>query len=192
MKDLGFKYMIGFAFALRFLVCIAILPWGVALAYTLLFVSFYYFIKNLNVGYTIALVMLDYLFMFALVKESMGANIYSLLISVFAFVLMNSVLYIVLINKIGSETSPRRMKGKSEVCIDNGLKAMQDNDLDIAIDEFKNAIKNYKKNYLGYMGMCDVLAKSNKKHLKKFKYYKKKCIKYAPSELKENIVRRYE
>ena len=57
---------------------------------------------------------------------------------------------------------------------------------------FKSAIKNYKKNYLGYMGMCDVLAKSNKKHLKKFKYYKKKCIKYAPSELKENIVRRYE
>ena len=72
------------------------------------------------------------------------------------------------------------------------LKAMQDNDLDIAIDEFKSAIKNYKKNYLGYMGICNILTRMDKKNLKKIKYYKKKCIKYAPKELKDNIVRRYE
>ena len=192
MKELGFKWIIGASLLVRFFVCLTILPWGIALAYDCIFILLYYLFRRFNVGFTIMLVMIDYMFMFLLVEKILGASIQTLLIASIAFIMMNSLLYIALINKIGVETSPRRMKGKSEVCIDNALKAMQEDNMEMAVDEFKNAIKNYKKNYLGYMGMCDVLLKENKKHHKKFKYYKKKCIKYAPVELKENIVRRYE
>ena len=164
----------------------------VAMIYSVGFTMLYYFARKYNVMCIIMVLMLDYIFMFNLTGNYMGINIYSLLISAFAFVIMNSILYIVLVNKVGEETSSKALTKKSNVYIDKGLKALEENKVDDAVNEFKSAIKSYKKNYLGYMGMCDALSKSSKKSLLKMKYYKKKCIKYAPKELKDNIVRRYE
>jgi Tfp pilus assembly protein PilF len=82
---------------------------------------------------------------------------------------MNSILYIALINKVGEETSSKALTKKSNVYIDKGLKALEENKVDDAVNEFKSAIKSYKKNYLGYMGMCDALSKSEKKNLIKMK-----------------------
>ena len=39
--------------------------------------------------------------------------------------------------------------------------------------------------------MCNTLSKMDKKNIKKLKYYKKKCVKYAPKELKKAILDRY-
>jgi hypothetical protein len=39
--------------------------------------------------------------------------------------------------------------------------------------------------------MCNTLTKIDQKNIKKIKYYKKKCIKYAPKELKDSINNKY-
>lgn len=192
MKDINFKVMILLSFLLRVFMCLCIANSLYAFIYSFVFISIYYSLRNYNLGYIVMIVMLDYLFTFYLTTLHVGENIHSLLISVICFVIMNSMLYFVLINKIGFETSSKALKKKSNVYVDKGIEALENDNVDIALSEFKNAIKSHKKNYLGYMGMCDALNKTSKKDLKKFKYYKKKCIKYAPSELKENIARRYE
>ena len=192
MKELEFKFIIIVSMLFRFFVCLTIMSPALAMIYSIGFTLFYYFARKYNVIYIIMILMLDYIFMFNLTGNYMGINIYSLLISVFAFAVMNSILYIALVNKVGEETSSKALTKKSNVYVDKGLKALEENKVDDAVNEFKSAIKSYKKNYLGYMGMCDALSKSEKKNLIKMKYYKKKCIKYAPKELKDNIVRRYE
>lgn len=192
MKDISFKIMIIISFLLRIFVCLIVMSPLYAFVYSFVFVFVYYIARNYNLGYMIMLVMLDYMFMFYLSSVYAGNGLQSLFVSVISFVIMNSILYPTLISKIGVETSYKSLNKKSNVFIDKGIKALENNDVDVALDEFKNAIKSHKKNYLGYMGMCDALNKTNKKDLRKFKYYKKKCIKYAPKELKENIVRRYE
>ena len=138
------------------------------------------------------LVMLDYLFISYFGFLNYGDSIESIVVSVIVFVAINLVPYIILVNKIGEDTSIRSLNKHSNAYVDKGIKALEKEDIDLAISEFESAIKSYKKNYLGYMGMCDALSKSDKKHLKKFKYYKKKCIKYAPENLKENIIKKYE
>lgn len=192
MKDINFIVMITLSFLLRFSICLIFTSELYAFIYSFIFVLIYCIAKNYNLGYVVTLVMLDYMIMFHITGLFVGDGVISLIVSTISFIVMNSLLYIILINKIGIETSAKSLNKKSNVYVDKGIKALENDDIDSALNEFKNAIKSHKKNYLGYMGMCDALSKSPKKHIKKLKYYKKKCIKYAPKELKDNIVRRYE
>ena len=75
--------------------------------------------------------------------------------------------------------------------MDEGINALENEDYDLAMELFSNDIKEHKKNYLGYMGMFNTLVKIDEKNIKKINYYKKKCIKYAPNELKESINSKY-
>ena len=96
-------------------------------------------------------------------------------------------MYFLIIDYVGEITSNKVLTNISNIEVDKGIKALENDDYDLAIEAFSNAIKEHKKNYLGYMGMCNALTKMDKSNLKKLKYYKKKCIKYAPKELKNTI-----
>jgi len=192
MRDINLKIMFIISFILRFFVCLALMNYILSFIYSAIFISLYYMFRKYRVGYIVSLVMLDYLLLSNICLHLHGASISTLVTSVIAFVSCNTLPYLVLINKIGKETSYKELNKNSNMYVDKGIKALEKEDIELAISEFESAIKSHKKNYLGYMGMCDALTRIDKKNLKKFKYYKKKCIKYAPENLKENIVKKYE
>lgn len=191
MKDIDMKMIFIVSGILRFFACLMIMNLIWALITTVLFSAVYYLLRKYNVGYLVLVVGIDYLLISYCSMIKYGANAYSVYISLITFVMMNFIPYFILINKIGEETSYKALNRYSNEYVDKGIKALEKEDIDLAISEFENAIKRHKKNYLGYMGMCDALSKKDLKHLKKFKYYKKKCLKYAPEKLKENIVKKY-
>lgn len=108
------------------------------------------------------------------------------------FVISSGLIYYMVIDYVGKQTSNKALTKNSNVEVDKGLKALENDQYDKALESFNNAIKEHKKNYLGYMGMCNTLSKMDEKNLKKIKYYKKKCIKYAPKELKKSISEKYD
>ena len=135
--------------------------------------------------------MIDFIIGLYLNFNIYGLNYFSILFSLLYFISSSGFLYLLLIDYLGKVTSRKKLKEKSNVEIDKGIKALENNEYEIALIAFSNAIKEHKKNYLGYMGMCNVLTKLDKENLKKIKYYKKKCIKYAPKHLKESINDKY-
>lgn len=123
--------------------------------------------------------------------QTFGYDFKSIFISLLLFIFSSGFLYSLIVNHSCKVYSYRQLKSISNMEIDKGIKALENNNYDVAIEAFTNAIKEHKKNYLGYMGMCSTLTKMDKKNLKKISYYKRKCIKYAPRELKETINDRF-
>ena len=151
----------------------------------------YFMIKRYNVSSYLPFVMIDFMTGFFLTYEVYGLSLFTFIFSIIYFILSNFLLYYILIDYIGKITSSKQLRARSNNEIDKGIKALENNDYNKAIESFSNAIKEHKKNYLGYMGMCNTLNKMDKKNLKKIHYYKKKCIKYAPKNLKESIKNKY-
>lgn len=137
------------------------------------------------------LIMVDFMFGFILIFNQIGINLIALVLSFLYFIVSGCFVYIILINSLGEKTSSKRMRSISNIEVDKGIKALENDDYQSAIDYFSKAIKDNKSNYLGYMGMCNTLFKYDAKNSKKLNYYKNKCIKYAPKELKESIKIRY-
>ena len=165
----------------------------IGIGYSLISFVVYFFIykKWKNISSILPVVMIDYicLFYFSYVRNGLGLD--TIIISIMAFFLANGFVLYLLANEIAISTSSRKLSYTSNDIVDEGIKALQNEDYDKALEAFSSAIKEYKKNYLGYMGMCTTLTKMDKKNIKKIKYYKKKCIKYAPRELKESISNKY-
>ena len=137
------------------------------------------------------LILSDFLLCFLMVFKVIGTNINSIFISLFYFIFSSGYLYVLLGINLSKKTSIKALNTISNSEVDRGIKALENDNYDLAKDCFLSAIKQNKSNYLGYMGMCNTLNKFDKKNLKKIQYYKKKCIKYAPKELKDNIEKRY-
>ena len=147
-------------------------------------------IHNKSIHSILFLSIFEYLSIFMLARIETSFNITTVFTSLALFIISNLGIYTFLVFNLAKSTSFKSMNKESNVFIDEGIKRLESNDYDNALIEFENAIKTHKKNYLGYMGMCDTIIKSNKDK-KRFEYYKKNAIKYAPRELKENIKKKY-
>ena len=177
------------ACAIKFMVTLAIADVISSLICSLFFLVFYSYLiwKKSDISSYILLVMIDYIFGYYLCISAYDINLQSLLFSLIYFVCGSGYMYFLIIDHVGKITSNKTLTNISNIEVDKGIKALENDDYNLALESFSNAIKEHKKNYLGYMGMCNTLTKMDKKNLKKLKYYKKKCIKYAPKELRNSI-----
>lgn len=193
MENKSYNMMFVFSYFIKLLVTISFLGmyWGVF--YSLFFVALISWLlyKKSNLFYFVCLVMMDFLFVCLAYNGFAGVNIESLLVTLKYFVLSNGLVYFLSINYLAMETSPGRLKYNSNIEIDKGIKALENQDYDKAMEAFTNAIKEHKQNYLGYVGMCNVLSETDKKNLRKYKYYKKKSLRYAPDTIKEELKNKY-
>ena len=139
----------------------------------------------------IMLLMIDFLLGFIICQTIIGVNFISLTFSIIYFSLSGVFLYYLLFEDLIDKTSFKTVRSLSNYEVDKGLKALEKDNYKEALECFTKAIKENKKNYLGYMGMCNTLHKIDKSNIKKIKYYKKKCIKYAPKGLKDSINDKY-
>ncbi len=188
----SFFFVLAYAIKAMFIMFIASSQF-LGIAYTLLSFSIYLllFKKSKSVSTILPIIMIDYIVVFYFTYLNMGLGLDMILISILAFILSNSFVFYLLINDVAIATSSKKLYSVSNDIVDEGIKALENEDYDKALEAFSNAIKEYKRNYLGYMGMCTTLTKMDKKNIKKIKYYKKKCLKYAPRELKESIGKKY-
>jgi len=178
------------AFIVKFLMSMIISSDVVLVLSTLSIILLYSFMlyKKISVYHYIPFVMLDYSLVFYYCYLEYGASITSIYMSFIIFMFSSSFMYY-LILIVSSDF--KKMKKIANMEIDKGIKALENRDYESAIESFSNAIKDHKTNYLGYMGMCNTLTNMDKINLKKLEYYKKKCIKYAPKELKKSIYKRF-
>lgn len=182
------------AFLIKFVISLMVTNWTIALVYSVI-VAFVYFrliSKKLRPGRFIPFVMLDFIVSFYLCYKSYGLDLHTILISLIYFIFSSSGIYFFIIDWLAKDTSSFKLSFSSNMEVDKGIKALEENDYEKALESFSKAIKDYKRNYLGYMGMCTTLSKMDKKNLKKINYYRKKCLKYAPRELRESITKKYD
>lgn len=193
MKNKIFWMFFVISVAIKFLISLIISDPITSFVYCLFLLVNYLFLmsKKSAVSLYLPLVMSDFIFGFYLCFNIYGMSIYSLIFSLIYFVCSGAYMYFLVIDYLAETTSNKALSKISNLEIDKGIKALENDDYNLAIEAFSNAIKEHKKNYLGYMGMCNTLTKMDEKSLKKIKYYKKKCIKYAPKELKESIVDKF-
>lgn len=180
------------AFFIRFILDIVLKDTFISSVYSIIFIFIYSIMiykkcKSINF---IPVIMLDFISNFYLCLASYGYGVTSIVISVTRFLIANVLLYYLIIFYIETN-NVITLKKESRIAIDKGISALEKNEYDLALEEFKTAIKKHKENYLGYMGMCNTLKSMQSIDLKKLNYYKKKCVKYAPKELKENINNKY-
>lgn len=189
MKNKVFGAFFILSITIKFLISLVIADTITSLIYCLFFFFTYseLILKKSNIGLYFPFVMIDYILGYYLCFNIYGMSLYSLLFSLIYFVCSSSYMYFLIIDYVGEITSNKALNKISNIEVDKGIKALEKDDYNLAIESFSNAIKEHKKNYLGYMGMCNTLTKMDKTNLKKIKYYKKKCIKYAPKELKDSI-----
>ena len=159
----------------------------VAIAYTTISTMVYYFIsKRFKMGKFLPILISDYLIAIYL-TYGFEFNVMHLLLSTIYFIAANGVIYGVMISYIAKDTTFKTVRSRSNEKVDLGIKALESDKYDDAFDLFKEAIREHKTNYLGYMGMCNTLTKMNKRDEREFSRYRKKCIKYAPRNLKGKI-----
>lgn len=182
------------AFIIKFLISLIISDVFIALSFSvLLFILYSYLIsKRSSISTYLPLVMIDFIVGYFLCYNLYGLRLHMIVFGAIYFVISSGLIYYMVIDYVGKQTSNKALTKNSNVEVDKGLKALENDQYDKALESFNNAIKEHKKNYLGYMGMCNTLSKMDEKNLKKIKYYKKKCIKYAPKELKKSISEKYD
>lgn len=164
---------------------------GISYSVLSFLVYFLIYKKWASVSGIIPVIMIDYICIFYFTYLKNGIGVDTIAISLLAFLLSNGFILYLLIIKMATVTSNKMLSIASNDIVDEGIKALENEDYDKALEAFSSAIREYKKNYLGYMGMCTTLTKIDKNNIRKIKYYKKKCIKYAPRELKESISNKY-
>ena len=174
MKKKIFNVLFVLACVIKFMVTLVISDTILSFAYSMFFFSFYSYLiaRKSNISSFLPLVMIDYLLGYYLCTIHYGINVQSLLFSVIYFVCASGYMYFLIIDYVGEITSNKVLTNISNIEVDKGIKALENDDYDLAIESFSNAIKEHKKNYLGYMGMCNTLTKMDKSDLKKLKYYK--------------------
>lgn len=190
MKENSSKYSLLFvALVVKFGVSLLLTTPVNALLYTAFIAIFVYLLTKYTTKlYNYALLIsADFLIGFLILGNSIGMNASGLFLSVFYFLASGAFFYYLLVDYVAQQTATRVLRNISDVEVDKGIKALENDNYELAIDYFTQAIKENKTNYLGYMGMYNTLNKFDKKNIRKIKYYKKQCLKYAPRELKESV-----
>ena len=182
------------AFIIKILMSVIICDVFVSLMYglILLFVYAYFINKKSSFFMYLPFIMIDFIVGYFLCYKMYGLSVYTIIFGILYFVMSSGLIYFFIIDYVGKQTSNKTLTKNSNIEVDKALKALENDQYDMALKLFSNAIKEHKKNYLGYMGMCNTLERMDQKNLKKIKYYKKKCIKYAPKELKKSIGEKYD
>ena len=194
MKDSKMQYFFLFlAIAIKFALTLILRNPLTALLYSIVigFFGVCLFKYKMKIYNYVMLLMIDFLIGFMFCESLIGINILSITYAIMYFSLSGVFFYYLLFENLTDKTSLKNIKNSSNKQIDKGLNALEKDDYKEALECFSKAIKESKTNYLGYMGMCNTLTKIEKTNIKKIKYYKRKCIKYAPKELKESINNKY-
>lgn len=194
MKNKIGIFVFSLAFLVKFALSIMVADILFAFLYAFLFLSIYVFMLKMKFKTIsfVPFVMIDFIISFYFSLNYFGYNSSAVIFAFVYFAISNGLVYYLIGYYLGKSTSSRYLIRTSNFEVDKGIKALENEDYDAAIEAFSNAIKEHKKNYLGYMGMCNTLSKMDKANLREFNYYRKKCIKYAPKDLKESISKKYD
>lgn len=181
-------------FIIKFGISLFITNWVISVIYSFVFAFVYYkMISNkTSVGRYVPFIMLDFIICFYLCYKSYGLDIFMVLTSLIYFAFSSFGVYFFIFEILVREEPKSKVAFLANIEIDKGIKALEENDYNLALETFSKVIKENKDNYLGYMGMCRTLSKMDKRNLKKINYYHKKCLKYAPRELRESINKKYD
>ena len=178
---LGVKFLLSMIISVDMVLIVSVV--------SIIFLYGYMFYKRKKVYAYMPFLMIDYLLQFYCVYLRYGMCIKSIYMSFIIFVITSGFLYWVILMYASDFKKGKKV---SNWKIDKGIKALERREYQLAEEYFLSAIREHKENYLGYLGMCNVIKSENKYcHSKKFEYYKKKCIKYAPRQLKPSLVERY-
>ena len=150
MKENSLKYSLLFvALVVKFGVSLLLTTPLNALLYTAFIAIFVYLLTQYTTKlYNYALLIsIDFLIGFICLGRTLGINASSLLLSVFYFLASGAFFYYLLVDYVAQQMASRTLQNVSDVEVDKGIKALENDNYELAIDYFTQAIKENKTNY---------------------------------------------